>query len=91
MSVSQNAPNPNNKILFDSGANCCISNDIEDFHGNYTAIKSGLAVDGMGKALKAQGAGMVTWNFFTDGDTYELFRLLCLVTGLDPVPGFRSL
>ena len=75
MSVSQNAANPNNMILFDSGANCCISNDRGDFTGDYTEIKAGLSVEGMGKALKAEGTGTVSWTFLTDDNTYRALEL----------------
>ena len=54
-----------NEILFDTGANCCISKDRNNFVGTFTPMELG-AVDGIGKGLTVAGEGQVAWTFRGD-------------------------
>ena len=54
-----------NKILLDTGANGCISNDTNNYVGAFTPMEHG-AVDGTGKGLTVSGKGHMAWNFRGD-------------------------
>ena len=64
-----------NTVLFNSGANCCITNHKADFAGDFTNEVSTQVVDGIGKGLKIEGAGTVAWTF---KDTNGMYHTLCL-------------
>jgi hypothetical protein len=54
-------------VLFDSGANCCLTNDTGDFIGSMVEMNDPRAtVDGIGKSLKVEGIGNVSWTFKSD-------------------------
>jgi hypothetical protein len=61
------------EVLFDSGANCCISFDKSDF----TAIHppGSDQVDGIGKGLKIEGRGQVKWTLKCDNGQYRSLYL----------------
>ena len=65
------------KILFDTGANCCISPNREDFVGPYVVCTDGAAVDGIGKGLHVAGKGMVAWTFEGKDGMYRTLKLPC--------------
>ena len=62
-------------ILFDSGANCCITNDPTDFVSDYSAFTASRTIEGMGKALKADGHGHVAWSFKADDGSLRTLTL----------------
>lgn len=64
-------------VLFDSGANCCVSNNKDDFVGELCPIE-GQSVDGIGKALTIEGEGHLAWTFVAKNGTYRTLK----------VPGF---
>ena len=64
-------------VLFDSGANCCITNQREDFNGHFEPIKGNQVIDGIGKGLKIDGQGTVTWTFKADNGMYRTLKLPC--------------
>ena len=68
-----------NKILFDTGANCCISNNRNNFVGTFTPMECG-AVDGIGKGLTIAGKRQVAWTFRGDNGMYRTLKLLCYHT-----------
>ena len=63
-----------NEILFDTGANCCISNNRNNFVGTFTPMERG-AVDGIGKGLTIAGKGHVAWMFRGDNGIYQTLKL----------------
>ena len=64
-------------VLFDSGANICITNRKEDFVGGVKPIQGKSGVDGIGKNLKNEGYGWVAWTFVADNGMYRTFKLPC--------------
>ena len=66
----------NNNILFDSGANVCVTNDIADFNEHYdeSSSKHGQ-IDGIGKGLKILGKGTLSWTFIADNEMYRTLKL----------------
>ena len=64
------------KVLFDTGANCCITHDRNDFVGEYTPVQ-GKTVDGIGKGLSIKGKGHVAWTFKADNGMYRTLKLPC--------------
>jgi hypothetical protein len=66
------------KVLFDSGANVCVTNLIDDFTGHYSKSRSESLVDGLGKGLEITGHGMVTWKFLADNGMYRTIRVPCV-------------
>ena len=52
--------------LFDSGANCCITNCKRDFGDTLEPVGGNQVIDGIGKGLKIAGKGKVKWTFITD-------------------------
>ena len=75
MSVTTTALDKNRYILFDSGANCCISNERSDFVGKYHKFRNGRIIEGMGKALSADGHGQVSWTFLADDGSHRTLEL----------------
>lgn len=65
-----------NNILFDSGANVCITNALDDFHGHCDdcPVKHGQ-VDGIGKTLQIKAAGMLSWTFAADNGMCRTLKL----------------
>ena len=66
------------QVLFDSGANCCVTNQREDFVGEYKRTSGNQTVDGIGKCLKIEGTGHVAWTFVADNGQYRTLKLPCL-------------
>ena len=64
-------------VLFDSGANCCVTNRKEDFVGQFNDSSKGQQVDGIGKGLKIEGQGKVAWTFKADNGMYRTLVLPC--------------
>ena len=64
-------------VLFDSGANCCVSNRKEDFVGQFKYSTGTELVDGIGKGLMIKGSGRVSWTFPADNGTYRTLVLPC--------------
>ena len=64
-------------VLFDSGANCCITNRRSDFASDFSTAGSDRVVDGIGKGLKIEGSGTVAWTFQADDGMYRTLRLPC--------------
>jgi len=65
------------KVLFDSGANCCITNHKDDFTGQFETISANSIVDGIGKGLTIKGKGTVAWTFKASNGMYRTLRLPC--------------
>ena len=64
------------KVLFDSGANCCITNNKEDFIGDIeTYAPNNNIIDGIGKGLKVEGVGTVSWTFQSACGHYRTLEL----------------
>ena len=69
---------PGRNVLFDSGANCCITFDKADFiPGTYESTFNEV-VDGIGKGLKVQGKGLVAWTFEATNGAQRTLKLPCL-------------
>ena len=64
-------------VLFDSGANCCVTNHQSDFTSTITKHITNRCVDGIGKGLKIDGTGVVSWTFKADNGMYRTLRLPC--------------
>jgi hypothetical protein len=64
-------------VLFDSGANCCVTHRRDDFVGEYTKLTHGPIVDGIGKGLKIVGQGNVAWTFMDEDNMYRTLKLPC--------------
>ena len=65
------------QVLFDSGANCCVTNQREDFVGECKHTSGTQTVDGIGKCLKIEGTGHVAWTFVADNGQYRTLKLPC--------------
>lgn len=63
------------RILFDSGANCAISNDLNDFPDGAEGSHSSPRVDGLSQGLKVEGSGTIEWTFRADDGTT---RTICV-------------
>ena len=68
---------PKEQVLFDSGANCCVTNRKEDFVGECTHSHQNEVVDGIGKGLKIEGAGKVAWTFNADNGMHRTIVVPC--------------
>ncbi len=77
ISSTQPKPQENNDVLFDSGANCCVSNQKEDFVGEFHPLNGNQLVDGLGKGLKIEGKGNVAWTFKSDDGMYRTIKVPC--------------
>ncbi len=77
--ISSTSPKPQegNDVLFDSGANCCVSNRKEDFVGEFYPLSGNHLVDGLGKGLKIEGKGNVAWTFKSDDGMYRTLKVPC--------------
>ena len=64
-------------VLFDSGANCCITNRKEDFCGHFETTRTNQVIDGIGKGLQIAGKGTVTWTFKADNGMYRTLKVPC--------------
>ena len=77
LSSDDQDPAEDNTVLFDSGANCCITNRKSDFVGDLNQDIPTRVVDGIGKGLKVEGTGTVSWTFAANGGTYRTLLLPC--------------
>ena len=69
--ISSSGPkNCHEQVLFDSGANVCITNNKEDFVGELHSVK-GESVDGIGKTLTIEGKEKIAWTFEAINGTYR--------------------
>ena len=64
-------------VLFDSGANCCLTNKRSDFCGEIVEAGPSDKIDGIGKGLSIKGYGTVAWTFTADNGMYRTLRLPC--------------
>jgi transposase InsO family protein len=64
-------------VLFDSGANCCLSHRKDDFVGPYAPSTDGQMIDGIGKSIKIEGRGTVAWTFMGINGMYRTLKLPC--------------
>ena len=64
-------------VLFDSGANCCVTNRRSDFVGPFHKTDGSQIVDGIGKGLKVEGKGYVAWTFRADNGMYRTIKVPC--------------
>lgn len=64
-------------VLFDSGANVCITNDKTDFVGHVDDYTEHPPVSGIGRALHAKAYGRVAWTFKSDQDSPRTLLLPC--------------
>ena len=67
--------NRSEPVLFDSGANCCITHLREDFTGKYKALDGTHTVDGIGKGLSIKGVGTVAWTFKADNGMNRTLKI----------------
>ena len=65
------------RVLFDSGANCCVTNRRSDFVGRFKTCNGNQLVDGIGKGLQIKGEGKVAWTFEAEDGTYRTLLLPC--------------
>ena len=65
------------QVLFDSGANCCVTNDYDDFVSGFKPVHGDQIVDGIGKGLRIAGTGTVAWTFVADNNMYRTLRVPC--------------
>lgn len=72
------------QVLFDTGANCCITFDYNDFVGPVEHLDN-HKVDGIGKGLKATARGFVAWTFIGNNGVYRTIKLPCYL-----VPGTQE-
>ena len=77
ISSSSNNQDVDEQVLFDSGANCCVTNRRDDFVGAYHRSKHRSMVDGIGKGLQIEGKGKVAWTFIADNGSYRTLLLPC--------------
>ena len=73
----QTHPSEADKVLFDSGANCCVTNRQDDFAGQFETLPGNAVVDGIGKGLNIMGKGTVAWTFKATNGMYRTLRLPC--------------
>lgn len=66
-------------VLFNSGANCCITNKRSDFVGPFHKSEVHQTVDGLGKGLNITGKGTVAWTFKADDGMYRTLKLPCFL------------
>ena len=77
ISSSNNRKAPSESVLFDSGANCCVSNRREDFVGEFHESNGKQLIDGIGKGLRIEGRGKVAWTFIAKNGMYRTLLLPC--------------
>ena len=65
------------KVLFDTGANCCATHNKADFVGNYEAFHDGRTVEGIGKCLTVEGRGHVAWTFMASNGMARTLKVPC--------------
>ena len=65
------------QALFDSGANCCVTNHFKDFFGNFECTGKDQIVDGIGKGPCIEGSGAVGWMFIADNGMHHTLRVPC--------------
>ena len=66
------------QVLFDSGANCCITSYPSDFVGPWQQFDKGPKIDGIGQSLMAKGSGHVAWTFTASNGMLRTLKLPCL-------------
>ena len=59
-------PQEVHQVPFDSGANCCVTNQFKDFIGDFKHTGWDQIVDGIGKGPRVKGNGTVGWTFVAD-------------------------
>ncbi len=65
-------------VLIDSGANCCITNNRDDFIRTMTTYGTPALVEGLGKGLKIVGKGTVRWGLKSDNGSTRWIDVPCL-------------
>ena len=64
-------------VLFDSGANYCVTNQFKDFASDFKHADKDQIVDGIGKGLRIEGSGTVGFTLVADNGMYCTPRVLC--------------
>ena len=77
ISSSGSMPSPDESVLFDSGANCCVTHRRDDFVGEFIELDGSQTIDGLGKTLAIKGQGYVAWTFKAETGTYRTLKLPC--------------
>ena len=77
ISSSNDEAGTNESVLFDSGANCCLTNSKADFCGDFEHSSSSQTIEGIGKGLCIKGHGTVAWTFLADNGMYRTLTLPC--------------
>lgn len=76
---SKNNTQNKRQVLFDSGANCWITNDKADFQGRIEKVPAGSVVEGLERSgLPVYGQGKIAWTFESKNGT----RRTLVVPGL---------
>ena len=65
ISSATDEPEKIETVLFDSGANVCVTNRKDDF-GEFHKMCDNDIIDGIGKAPRIEGVGVVAWTFKAD-------------------------
>ena len=63
------------EVLFDSGANCCVTHCKDDFKGSLILTQGPRQVEGIGKALHIEGSGQVNWTFEANDGSLRTLKL----------------
>ena len=60
-----------------TGANCCITNCIDDYKHTFIPLHGTHNIDGLGKGLHIAGKGFVTWTFKAEDGSYRDMMIPC--------------
>jgi len=75
-----------NQVLFDSGANCWITYDKNDFTGTIDPVPSGSVIEGLEKSgLAVTGQGMIAWTFKSSNGTKQTLTAHGLLVPKSPI------
>ena len=77
ISLSGQPANLDGQVLFDSGANCCLTNRRDDFSSDFIQHSPTNTIDGIGKGLDVKGYGTMAWTFKSEDGMYRTLRLPC--------------
>ena len=83
-----------NQVLFDSGANCWITYDKDDFMGTIDPVPSGSVVEGLEKSgLAVTGQGVIAWTFKSSNGTKQTLTAHGLLVPKSPIriAGIKSI
>ena len=75
-----------NQVLFDSGANCWITYDRNDFMGTIDPVPDGSVVEGLEKSgLAVTGQGTIAWTFKSSNGTKRTLTAHGLLVPMSPI------